>query len=80
MAKWKIQVSETVSFSHDIELETNLSEGELDSVLDDVQSKSERLDDVIDNLEKEGIDVTDLTRDSDGYGIDLDIPEMEEVE
>lgn len=83
MAKWKIGVEETVHFIHEIEVETDLNEEQLDMTLDKVQDKlrwPNNLYDVIGGLENEGLKVVDYTWDEDGQYGDIVIEDMEEVE
>ena len=83
MARWKINVHENVIFNHDVYLETDLNEEQLDAALGKVQDKllfDNNLDGVIDGLEKEGLKVVDYTRDESGWGVECEIEDMEEVE
>ena len=83
MAKWKINVNEKVIFNHDVYLETDLNEEQLDMTLDKVQDKlrwPSNLYDVIGGLENEGLKVVGYTRDQSGWSWECDIEDMEEVE
>lgn len=83
MTKWKLNVEETVHYMHEIKVETDLNEEQLDAALDKVQAKlryPNNLDDVIEEIGKEGVKVTDYTRDEDGQYGDIEIEDMEEVE
>lgn len=82
MNKFKIGVTQTVRYNHDIYLKTDLSEGQLDSMLDTIQDELSffsSLDDVAWLLKEEGIKVYELSEDRDGYSSEIEIEDMEEI-
>jgi len=82
MAKFKLFVDEIRSFRHEIEIETELNENELDKKLTEIEDKNKTTDIgcMICALIEEGISFTKSKIDEEGSIGELKIEEMEEVE
>lgn len=82
MAKFKLFVDEIRSFRHEIEIETDLDETQLDEKLSEIEDKNKSTDIgcMICALIEEGISFTKSKIDEEGNIGELKIEEMEEIE
>lgn len=83
MAKYKLQIDETRVFRSTLVVETDMTEDELDSKLDEIERTVEcDMNDLIHALTGAEIKIIGADFDFDGKGEleSLKIPEMEEVE
>lgn len=83
MAKYKLSVNETRSFGHVIEVETELNEDQLDSLITekiDNDKTLNSLDDIKYTLREYGIKLINTSQDEDGNLGEITIEELEEIE
>lgn len=81
MAKYKLQIDETRVFRSTLVVETDMTEDELDSKLDEIErNHNADTSDLILDLECAGMKIIEESIDEDGELQSLEIPDMEEVE
>ena len=78
MAIYRIEMDETVVFHHAIEFETELSENNVDRILDDIQSNSS-IYDVANGLKERGFTILEGDEDDLGETVEMKISTLEEI-
>ena len=78
--KYKIQVDEIIKSSHmvTVELPDNVSEDDLDKMLDELEKKGNHPDDVYE-LNKDGVKIIEFVKDESGE-CRFEVPDMDEIE
>lgn len=81
MNKYKLSVDKYINSMDFIEIETNLSETELDSLLDKIEkSDNQTTEDYAKKLEEQGVKVSCITLNSNPYYQKAEVVEIEKIE
>lgn len=82
--RYKLNIDQEIRYSHEVTIETDVSENELDKMLDEFEREASCMEyylgDLIYALEKKGFKIIDTCEDEDGRVDNIECTDYEEID